>query len=403
MGFFAIPNLTNSVTPIGHGVVGKVVRSNRSQKSMSLSQIDCLSCAAPQSKLTEIEGSNRRNLQIVPSILSIFCGATEENTQVVKSQCKLVAHFGIRRISTRALATFLALAGVWVHGEFDAPQCQAIAQGKAPGEPTSASFVDVKNARVMLMDRVTLASPRAGVLAFVEPQEGHLVEAKQIVASLDASVAKVNLAVARLKANSTVERRFSKNLLDLSQIEYDKAKQANNSVGGSGVFTDIDLQRLKLNVDKAALQLEQADSEARVNALTVDQLTAELNSYAVVSSFAGRVTRVHRSKGETVALGDPILEIVAIDRVRIEGYVGIQDGLRVRAGSPVVVRLDLPDVELAEEKVELTGKLVFVDVGVEPVSGQIRVWAEVENPNEILRAGLPAKMTILDSRRPVGK
>lgn len=322
---------------------------------------------------------------------------------MVKSQCELVSHIRNKRFLARALGTFLTLAGVWFHGESHVSHSRVFAQGSAPSEPTSGSFVDVKNARVMLMDRVTLASPRAGVLAFVEPQEGHLVEAKQIVASLDASVAKVNLAVARLKATSTVERRFAKNLLDLSQIEYDKAKQANNSVGGSGVFTDIDLQRLKLNVDKATLQLEQADSDARINALTVDQLTAELNAYAVVSSFAGRVTRVHRSKGETVALGDPILEIVALDRVRIEGFVGIQDGLRIRAGSPVVVRLDLPDVELAEEKIELTGKLVFVDVGVEPVSGQIRVWAEVENPNEILRAGLPAKMTILDSRRPIGK
>ena len=247
----------------------------------------------------------------------------------------------------------------------------------------------------MLIERVTLASPRAGVLAFVEPREGDQVEARQVIASLDASVAKASLASARLKASSTVDRRFAKNIIDLSQIEYEKARQANSSIEGGGVFTDIDLHRLKLNVDKSTLQLEQAESEAKINSLTVEQLTAELNSYAVVAPFTGRVTKVHRAKGEAVTLGDPIVDVVNLNRVRVEGFVGVQDGLRVKPGASVVIRLDLPDVDLAEERLELNGKLVFVDVGVEPVTGQIRVWAEVPNPEGILRAGLPARMTIL--------
>jgi multidrug resistance efflux pump len=257
-----------------------------------------------------------------------------------------------------------------------------LAQERSPALAQVDGSTEVRNARVMLIERVTLASPRAGVLAFVEPREGDHVEARQIIASLDASVAKASLASARLKASSTVDRRFAKNIIDLSQIEYEKARQANSSIEGGGVFTDIDLHRLKLNVDKSTLQLEQAESEAKINSLTVEQLTAELNSYAVVAPFTGRVTKVHRAKGEAVTLGDPIVDVVNLNRVRVEGFVGVQDGLRVKPGASVVVRLDLPDVDLA-------------DVGVEPVTGQIRVWAEVPNPEGILRAGLPARMTIL--------
>ena len=269
-----------------------------------------------------------------------------------------------------------------------------LAQGMSPPPQRKDRSTEVRNARVMLIERVTLASPRAGVLAFVEPREGDLVEARQVVASLDASVAKKTLAIARFKASSTADRRFAKKIIDLSQTEFDKARQANSQIEGGGVFTDIDLHRLKLNVDKAILQLEQAESDANAQALTVDQLTAELNSYAVVATFAGTVTKVHRAKGEAVALGDPIVDVVNLNRVRVEGFVGIQDGLRVKPGSPVVVRLDLPDVDLPEERLELNGRLVFVDTGVEPVTGQIRVWAEVPNPEGILRAGLPARMTI---------
>ena len=273
-----------------------------------------------------------------------------------------------------------------------------LAQGRSPVLSREDGSIEVRNARVMPIERVTLASPRAGVLAFVEPREGDPVEARQVVASLDASVAKASLVIARHKASSTVDCRFAKKIIDLSQIEYDKARQANNNIEGGGVFTDIDLHRLKLSVDKSTLQLEQAESEVKINSLTVNQLTAELNSYAVVAPFAGTVTKVHRAKGEAVALGDPIVDVVNLNRVRVEGFIGVQDGLRVKPGSSVVVRLDLPDVDLAEERLELNGKLVFVDVGVEPVTGQIRVWAEVPNPEGILRAGLPTRMTIL--RRP---
>lgn len=279
----------------------------------------------------------------------------------------------------------------------------ALAQGGPVSFSQNEGSTEVRNARVMPIEKVTLASPRAGVLAFVEPREGDSVEARQVVASLDASVAKASLAIARYKAASTVDRRFAKKTFDLAQIEYEKARQANSNIEGGGVFTDIDLHRLKLGIDKSTLQLEQAESDAKVNALTVDQLTAELNSYAVVTTFAGMVTKVHRAKGEAVALGDPILDIVNLSRVRVEGFVGTQDGLQVRPGSPVVVRLDLPDVDLAEERLELSGKLIFVDVGVEPVTGQIRVWAEVPNQEAILRAGLPARMTIQGKTKTASK
>ncbi len=296
----------------------------------------------------------------------------------------------------RTFCGMAALGGFAITG-FDRSlfSSSVLAQENSAAAPREIEAVEVKNARVMLIDRVTLASPRAGVLAFVEPREGDTVESKQVIASLDAEVAKASLMIARHKAASTVDRRFAKKVIDLSQAEYKKAQQANNNLTGGGVFTDIDLQRLQLTVDKSTLQLEQAESDARINMLSVDQLTAELNSYAVVSTFGGIVTKVHRSKGEAVGLGDPIVDVANLDRVKVEGFVGVQDGLRIKPGAAVVVRLDLPNLKLEEERREFKGKLVFVDVGVEPISGQMRVWAEVPNPDGLLRAGLPARMTIL--------
>lgn len=270
----------------------------------------------------------------------------------------------------------------------------AAEQGTPSAGKLEKGVVDVAQCRVTLIDRVTLASARAGVLSFVEARESDRVRAKQIVAGLDSTVAEATLAIARQKASSNVERRMARKLIELTQAEYDKAMQANQKVEGGGVFGDIDLRRLKLGVDKSALQYEQAENELQITALTARQIEAELKTYSVEAPFDGIVTRVYRAKGEAVSLGDPLLEVVNLDRVRVEGYVGIVDGLRIKQGSQVTVRLDLPDVDLPEERLEFSGKLVFVDVGVEPVTGQIRVWAEVPNPNGILRSGLPARMKI---------
>lgn len=265
---------------------------------------------------------------------------------------------------------------------------------KSSEATSNPGVVTVERCRVMILDRVTLASPRAGILSFVEVREGDTVSQGQVVAGLDASIAKAQLAIARHRASNTVDLRFANESIELSKVEYDRALKANGKIEGSTLFTEFDLRRLKLAVDKSVLMKEQAQNEARIHALTVEQLEAELKTYSVETPFPGTVTRVLRTRGEAVTLGEPILDVVNLDRVRVEGFVGVRDGLRLKRGLPVTVQLDLSDVDLPEDEKTMKGKLTSVDVGVEPVSGQIRISAEVPNPKGVLRSGLMTRMMI---------
>jgi RND family efflux transporter MFP subunit len=273
---------------------------------------------------------------------------------------------------------------------------QYLAADDAPADQKSIALT---HCRVMLINQVVLASDRVGILAFVEPEEGAEVRAQQVVAGLADEVAAAALAVAEAKVENDVEIRYARKAAELARVEYDRSVDVNRRI--ESAVTDFELRRLLLTLERSELAIEQAASELKINRLTREQASAELKTYQVQAPFDGIVTRVYKSSGEAVRQGDPILELVSTDRVRIEGDVDIKDVWNIKAGGTrVVVQLDIPGVELDVEKDTFEGKIVFVDVSVQPVTRRVRVWAEVPNRDNILRAGLEANMTIYPEPAP---
>lgn len=245
----------------------------------------------------------------------------------------------------------------------------------------------------MLIDRVTLASDRPGIIDFVSAREGEAVKADQQIAGLKDEVAQARRAVAQREADNDIEVRYAEKASEVADAEYDKALEVNLKLPSGGI-PDIEVRRLKLAAERAVLQIEQAQNQLTIAGLNLEQAEAEMDTYQIVAPFDGVVTMVHKSKGEAVRQGDPILDMVSTSRIRVEGKVNIRDIWSVREGDKVEVRLDIPGEELAVERQTFEGKIVFVDVAVQALTREVRVWAEVENRNSILKEGLYARMKI---------
>lgn len=252
--------------------------------------------------------------------------------------------------------------------------------------------IDVDRPRIVLIEDVTLACDRPGILDFIGPREGDSVVEGQLVAGLQEDVAKATLAVAAEEAESDVDVRYSEKAGLVAQAEYEKALEANKKY--SETIPKVEVLRLKLAWDKTVLEAEAARHRLKVNGLKRDEAQAQLETYRVKSPLSGIVTRVHRHKGEAVRQGDPILEVVNTKRVRVVGNVDIQHVWNIKPGAEAQVQLDFPNLTLDIEKQVFKGKVVFVDVKAEPAFHKVEVWAEVENPDNVLRDGLPAKMKI---------
>ena len=252
--------------------------------------------------------------------------------------------------------------------------------------------IELSGCRIDFKDRVILAADRAGTLAFVEPEEGDQVKAEQLVAGLRDAVAQAVLERAGRQASNDVEIRYAEKASEVAAVEYEKALDANNRV--QGAVSNMELRRLKLAAERAVLQIEQAENQFEISQLDKDQAEAELETFQIVAPFDGVVKQVFKSRGEAVRQGDPVLELVNTERLLVQGDVTFEQGLLIKKGAAVEVMLDIPGAELEVEQQTFTGKIVFVDVSVQPVTGLIRIKAEVINRENILRSGLNAKMVI---------
>lgn len=259
-----------------------------------------------------------------------------------------------------------------------------------------AAKVQIEECRIVLIKQVTLACDRSGVLKSVPFQEGERVEAKSQVALIHDEVAKASLAVARQKAKSDVDVQFNKAARDSADLEYRKSVKANEDSAKKNIVAvaQNEIEKLKLVLTKSVFAIEQAENELLLNQLSAEQAQAELETFSVIAPFDGVVARVFKHVGEAVRQGDPIVELVNVDRVRIEARVGLGEIRSVKLKQRVKVRLVDPEFTLPEESEEFWGEVMFVDLTVDPVSRETRVWAEVDNRDNILRAGLLAEMVI---------
>jgi membrane fusion protein, multidrug efflux system len=289
---------------------------------------------------------------------------------------------------------FVALAGILRVARADDPPAADRAV------PLEAKPIEVSGCLIKAVKTARLATDRPGVLADVQPNEGESVHEKQPVARLMDEVPRATLEVAKLVANDEVELKFAQKANAVDNLEYDKILEANRH--SFNAIPALEVERAKLAAEKSRLQIEKAKHEMDVNDLKAKQAEAELNTYRILAPFNGVVSRVLKYRGEAVHQGDTILEIVNPNVVKIEGKVNERDVWRVKVGSPVTVHLDIPKANLSVEKRVFHGRIGFVDVVASASSFETRIWAEIDNPENILRPGLLAKMTILPITQDAG-
>ena len=292
----------------------------------------------------------------------------------------------------------------------------APAWGGAP--ETSADSVTLSGCLVSLIEEAQVPAQEAGILVNLSAREGQQVAAGELLARIDDArivlaekVAGLKLKVAQEKATNDVDVRHAKAAADVAKAEYDQALRANQRTPGT--VTETEVRRLLLSARRAVLAIEQAELDLRVAGLETEVQQAEVTAAAeevrrrkITSPLDGVVVEVSRHVGEWVQPGDPVVRVVRMDRLRVEGFLESTDKAD-RGGHTVARGHNRPEIDgrpvsvtiqrARGQRESVQGKVTFVSL-LEEAGGRYRFWAEVENRKAagqwLLHPGMMAEMTI---------
>jgi multidrug efflux pump subunit AcrA (membrane-fusion protein) len=277
-----------------------------------------------------------------------------------------------------------------------------------PETSVSADAIVASGCLVTLMDdcSVDVATQKEGVLTEIPVREGQSVKEGDTLAKVDDSevtaareVTKSQLATAQAEADNEDSILYAQAAFKVAQAEVQQALEANAQQPNT--FSRSEVLERQLKARQYELQIQQAQHEKKVNGLKAEEKQADLKAAEVEvglrqikSRLEGMVVNRYRNEGEWVKPGDPVVRVVRVDRVRVEGMLNAKVVLPEEVkNQPVTITLDLPNRKSAT----FSGTVVFASEIVE-AGMQFLVHAEVQNRQAngfwLLRPGLTVQMTI---------
>jgi RND family efflux transporter MFP subunit len=203
---------------------------------------------------------------------------------------------------------------------------------------------------------VDIAFEIPGKVVTVGPDEGQPVRAGQAVASLDPT--EYRLAVEQASA------------------------QADRAAG------DRDRNRPLLAAGSISIaDMDHLESAARQSAAATDLAKKRLADTRLTAPISGIIARRAIEVGATVAPGQWVFTIVALDPVRVRVGVPEADIGHITDGAAATVRIPALDTSFA-------GRVSLIGVAADPTTRSYTVEISVPNPARRLRAGMVAEATI---------
>jgi macrolide-specific efflux system membrane fusion protein len=207
--------------------------------------------------------------------------------------------------------------------------------------------------------------------------------------------AKLKYDVANEKATNDVQVRYARKAAEVAEAELERSTGSVARFAKSVSDSQLDVERL--NVEKTRLEAEQADHNQEIAVLEMKTAQNELNAAKVqrvrrqiVAPFDGTIVQVFVRLGEWVEPGQKALRIVDTKTLKAEGFLPAASADAKLLGAPVRLTVSEP----GDKSAAFAGKVSFVSPEVDPITGQVRVWAEIENASGHLRPGQNVRMVI---------
>jgi len=259
-----------------------------------------------------------------------------------------------------------------------------------------------ESALLTLIEHAEVSASDTGLLSLVAAKEGETVAEGKPLGGIDDRDAKLVLArtetelkIAQSIVDNDIKLRFAKLTGAVANSELQRAIDSNVQLPKSVSKTEI--ERLKLLAEKASLEIQQAEIEQQQAVLSLrikqqefDRATLALDRRTIKAPFSGMVVQWKKHRGEWVEAGTPVLRLIQLNRLRAEAFVASQKLPADLVGRSVTLVAN----PTGKRPIKCMGTLVFVSPELDPVNGQVRIWAEIENEDLSLRPGQTGTLSI---------
>jgi multidrug efflux pump subunit AcrA (membrane-fusion protein) len=264
----------------------------------------------------------------------------------------------------------------------------------------------VQHCQVFLIDDVDVPAQESGPLVGVKVQEGQIVRQSELLAQIDDKEsqllklsAEAERDAAQAKADDDIDVRYAFKSHEVAEAELNQDLDIKRRTPGAVSDAEVRRKQLvvtreKLGIDRAKLEQQIAQLTAQVKNSSAQSADNNILRRRIVAPFDGMVVDVYKQASEWVNAGEPVLRVVRMDRLRVDGFLSGDDYNPVDVSQrPVTV-----EIQLAQNRREsFTGQVVFVNPLVQ-AGNKYRIRAVVENRFErnepLLRPGMTAQMMI---------
>lgn len=266
-------------------------------------------------------------------------------------------------------------------------------------ESTESTTLEIDSVVLRPLREVEAPFQKAGLLMEIAVAEGEYVAAGQRLAVLDDRLARRKLAEAETARDqieaelaSDLRIQYAEKALEVARAELARSKESIAEFAGSVSQSQLDVERL--TVDKLLLERRQAmhersirEFELRMKEHAVAAARLDIELHELRAPTGGIVVLLRAEEGEWVEAGQPLVRLIVVERLRAEGFADAEAILPYKEGDPAEL--------LVEGSVlPVSGKLRLISPEVDPVTRQVRVWAEVDNTEATLRPGLGGKLSL---------
>jgi RND family efflux transporter MFP subunit len=209
-----------------------------------------------------------------------------------------------------------------------APSSQPTSQ-PTTSQPADPGFRAIARAREDLALAFTIPGRVASLLA----KPGTAVKQGDPLLQLEASEAKAEVELLRLRAASTLEEEASKAEWDLAKLEEERW----NTVHERGASTDMQLRKAQLETQRTRLAYELFVQRRQEAVLQLQQAQARLDAFTLRAPVDGIVDEVVIEAGEVIEPGKPVVRLVNVAVLRIDVAAPTQDTIPLRVGGKAIM------------------------------------------------------------------